>query len=312
MNGHNKSVKLPKIIDGLPIKMAYLPPHFEEIQIYSKNVHKVGLCLVGFFNDFEKGGIYLLGNEEMHYLGSLSHSERQTVLDKFFRYKPSLVIATNNWSDMQEINNCAKKHKVAYATSDESTSEIVLKILKFLDIELAPMLSLHGELIVVYGEGVLIMGESGIGKSETVIELIRRGHHLVADDLVDVRKISHNILTGTAPNNIRYFVELRGIGIINAEKMFGIDAVKMSSQIDLVIEMMDIKNSNSLAPATYDDSSTTILGVALPVIKIPVKSGQNMTTLIEAATMANKQKKFGYNARKELAQILKTSQEREV
>jgi HPr kinase/phosphorylase len=151
----------------------------------------------------------------------------------------------------------------------------------------------------------MITGESGIGKSETVIELIRRGHHLVADDVVEIRKISHETLTGSSPSNIRYFVELRGIGIVNAEKMFGIDAVKMSAPIDLIVELIDTEGPNSLTEAIHNAATTTILGIELPLVKIPVKNGRNMTTLVEAATMANKQKKAGYNASQDLVRILK-------
>ncbi|GHU85090.1 HPr kinase/phosphorylase [Clostridia bacterium] len=305
MTGRIESVSLSEVVEVLGLKMAYQPENIEEIKVFSRNVNKVGLCLVGFFSDFEHGGIYLLGSEEMHYLAGEKSCNRLNVLDKFFSYKPPLVIITDDCGDVDEIDSCAKKHGVAYAFTKDPASVVMVETIKFLGVKLAPRMSLHGELVVIYGEGVLLTGESGIGKSETVIELIRRGHHLVADDVVEIRKISHETLTGSAPDNIRYFVELRGIGIVNAEKMFGIDAVKVSSQIDLVVEMIDVEDQKISAEVICGDATTNILGIDLPIVKIPVKNGRNMTTLVEAATMAIKQKKSGYNAGRDLLHTLR-------
>ncbi|MDR2817113.1 MAG: HPr(Ser) kinase/phosphatase [Oscillospiraceae bacterium] len=305
MAAGNGSVSLSKVIEGLNLKMAYLPENVEEIKVTSRNVNRVGLCLVGFFDSFEHGGIYLFGSEEMHYLLDRKSDNRLDILDRFFSRRPPLVIITDNCGGVDEIDSCARKHKVSYAFAEESASVVMVEAIKFLGISLAPRTSLHGELVVIYGEGVLLTGESGVGKSETVIELIRRGHHLVADDVVDVRKISHEVLTGSAPSNIRYFVELRGIGIVNAEKMFGTDAVRVSSQIDLVVEMTDVEDRSICAGMVGSEFTTNILGIDLPIVKIPVKNGRNMTTLVEAATLATKQKKAGYNAGQDLLRTLR-------
>ncbi|MDR1354491.1 MAG: HPr(Ser) kinase/phosphatase [Oscillospiraceae bacterium] len=305
---NDKGVCLGEVVAALRLQVPYLPKDGGNVRISKSSVKQAGLCLAGFFEGFAECEVYLFGNEEMHYLRSALPDARATMLDVFFCHRPLLVVVTDNCELLPELVLAASKYGVAYARAKEPASFVLLKALEFLASKLASLVSLHGELMVIYGEGVLLTGDSGIGKSETAIELIRRGHHLVADDLVDLRRIAHDTLTGAAPSNIRYFVELRGIGIVNVKKMFGNDAVKMSSQIDLVVEMLDVEGQPLAGGSiTAGGETTNILGLEIPIVKIPVKNGRNMTTLVEAATMANKQKKAGYDAGVALLHGLKAS-----
>ena len=198
----------------------------------------------------------------------------------------------------------APNYEIPILRTDESTTVFISKLMAFLNLQLAPRITRHGVLIEIYGEGVMILGESGVGKSETAIELVKRGHRLIADDAVEIRKASNITLVGSSPDNIRHFLELRGIGIVNARQLFGIGAVKMSTKIDMVVEMELWNPEKTYDRMGVDTHYMTILGVKVPLLNIPVKPGRNLAVIIEVAAMNNRQKKMGYNAAKDLLRQL--------
>ena len=194
----------------------------------------------------------------------------------------------------------AKEYEVPLLRSKESTSNFIAGLIAYLNLTLAPRITRHGVLIEIYGEGVFITGESGVGKSETAIELVKRGHRLVADDAVEIRKVSNISLVGSSPDNIRHFLELRGIGIINARRLFGIGAVKMTEKLDLVVELEQWNSEKVYDRMGVDTEFVSLLGVKVPSLTIPVKPGRNLAVILEVAAMNNRQKKMGYNAAREL------------
>ena len=203
-----------------------------------------------------------------------------------------------------EMMEAAKRHGVALLGTADTTSSLVAALVSYMNVELAPRVTRHGVLVEVYGEGILLVGDSGVGKSETAIELIKRGHRLIADDAVEIRRVSKKSLVGTAPENIRHFIELRGIGIINARRIFGMGAVKLTEKIDMVINLEIWDKTKVYDRMGMENEYTEILGLRVPVLTIPVKPGRNLAVIIEVAAMNNRQKKMGYNAAKELLQNL--------
>ena len=225
-------------------------------------------------------------------------------LKNFFETKPTLVVICRDLPIDDIMLDLAKENEVPLVRAKEGTSEFSAALVSFLNVELAPRITRHGVLVEVYGEGVLILGESGVGKSETAIELIKRGHRLIADDAVELRKVSSRSLVGCAPENIRHFIELRGIGIINARRIFGIGAVKPTSKVDLVI-MLEPWDANKVYDRMgLEEQTLSILDIKLPSTTIPVNPGRNLAVIIEVAAMNNRQKKMGYNAAAELLKKL--------
>jgi HPr kinase/phosphorylase len=233
---------------------------------------------------------------EVSYLNKLSHAERRVIYDRLFSYKfPALVISRNIPLDPVCIE-MAKKHNVTLLRSHEDTSNLVSTIVAYLKAELAPRITRHGVLMEVYGEGLLLMGESGIGKSETAVELVKRGHRLIADDAVEIKRINERSLVGSAPELIRNYIELRGIGIINVAKLFGMGAVKAENQIDLVVNIVPWDHKKVYDRLGLEDHFMELLGVKVPMNTIPVTPGRNLAVILEVAAMNNRQRKMGYNA----------------
>ena len=210
------------------------------------------------------------------------------------------MILSRNLDVPEGMLEAAKKYGIAILRSADTTTELVGALVSYLNVELAPRITRHGVLVEVLGEGILLVGDSGVGKSETAIELIKRGHRLIADDAVEIRRVSSHSLVGTAPENIRHFIELRGIGIINARRIFGMGAVKLTEKIDMAINLEIWDSSKVYDRMGIDNEYTEILGVQVPVLTIPVKPGRNLAIIIEVAAMNNRQKKMGYNAAQEL------------
>lgn len=298
-------VSVLKIIEKIGLNIIDKLININNKLVKSKNVNTAGLCLAGFLENFEPESIYVLGPKEINYLKRMNIDVRIKVLDRFFSLKPAMIVITDEENKIPEIEIVAKKHFICCTQTQEQMAVVMLKIMKFLNAELAQSVSLHGELLVIYGEGVLITGPSKIGKSETAVELINRGHHLVADDVIEVKKVSDQKLVGAAPESIKNFIELRGVGIIDAEKMFGMDAVKISSQIDFAIELIDYGNKDFYSTNLSNKENIEILGIKIPLTRIPVQIGRNIATLVEVATMAEKQKKSGYDATKTLLKNIK-------
>ena len=294
------TVSLQKIIDEFKLDELYLPKAAEEIMISENEVSRPGLQLMNFYEYFNPERIQVLGKMEFAYLSSIGEDQRTDIIDKLFSHKIPVLIITRELECFPEVVVLAEKHSIPVLRSKDSTSNFVAALIAFLNLNLAPRITRHGVLIEIYGEGVLILGESGVGKSETAIELVKRGHRLVADDAVEIRKVSNISLVGTSPDNIRHFLELRGIGIINARRLFGVGAVKVTEKIDMIVEL-EIWNPEKLYDRMGVDSEyISILGVNVPSLTIPVKPGRNLAVILEVAAMNNRQKKMGYNAAQEL------------
>ena len=290
------SVPLKQLVEEFHLEVAYAATDYELIRITVEDVARPGLQLAGYFDHFEPMRLQVMGNVEMSYISKLTEAERAIVFDRFFAYKfPALLIARNMPPDPKCLE-MARKHNITLLRSREATSTIVSAIITYLKGELAPRITRHGVLMEVYGEGLLLTGESGIGKSEAAVELLKRGHRLIADDAVEIRKISGSSLIGTAPEVIRNYIELRGIGVINVAKLFGMGAVKAENQIDLVVNIVPWDHKKVYDRLGLEDHFMELLGVKVPMNTIPVTPGRNLAVILEVAAMNNRQRKMGYNA----------------
>ena len=298
------SVPLSEIVERLKLDKVYLSENYEDIKISSMEINRPGLELTGYFEFFDNKRIQILGNTEFSYLGRFGSEAQRMVIDSIFSFGPPAVIICRQIEPSNVILECAKLHKVSIFRTDENTSDLTARLVQFLNRELAPRITRHGVLVEVYGEGCLLIGDSGVGKSETAIELIKRGHRLVADDAVEILRTSINTIIGQSPQNIRHFIELRGIGIINARQLFGMGAVKTSEKIDMVVNLELWDNTKVYDRMGLDNEVMEILGVEVPTMTIPVKPGRNLAVIIEVAAMNNRQKKMGYNAAKDLLKSL--------
>lgn len=293
-------VSLKKIIDELSLEVIYTPEETEKIFVDENEVNRPGFQLMGFYEYFNPERIQIVGKMEFAYLSTLDDKTRYDRIKMLMSYKiPALIIA-RELPCFPEMEELAKEFEVPLLRSKESTSAFMASLIAFLNLNLAPRITRHGVLIEIYGEGVFITGESGVGKSETAIELVKRGHRLVADDAVEIKKVSNISLVGSSPDNIRHFLELRGIGIINARRLFGMGAIKMTEKIDLVVEMEQWDPEKIYDRMGVDTEFVSILGVKIPSLTIPVKPGRNLAVILEVAAMNNRQKKMGYNAAQEL------------
>lgn len=299
----NFSVSLDKIINEFSLEPVYMPTAAEDICISSADVNRPGLQLAGFFEFFDSARLQILGKTEMEFLCRVD-SEGDDSLDKFIGLKPAGIIISRSLEIPDRMKSLCEQHSVPLMRTDDSTSSFMSGLISFLNVELAPRITRHGVLVEVYGEGLLIIGESGVGKSETAIELVKRGHRLIADDAVEIRKVSNKTLVGTSPENIRHFIELRGIGIINARRIFGMGAVKQTEKIDMVINMEPWDSEKIYDRMGVDGETMELLGITVPSLTIPVKPGRNLAVIIEVAAMNNRQKKMGYNAALELLKKL--------
>ena len=299
------TVTLSKVMKELSLNPISMPDDPDRILISSTDVNRPGLELNGFFDYYDKDRIIILGNAETAFLNSISPERRLRVLDQIFSKRPPAVIIARGLKPVPELLQSTKENDVPLLSTSETTSSLVARLVSFMNVELAPRITRHGVLVEVYGEGILLVGDSGVGKSETAIELIKRGHRLIADDAVVIRRVSAISLVGEAPDNIRHFIELRGIGIINARRIFGMGAVKMTEKIDLVINLELWDNQKTYDRMGIDNEYTEILGIKVPMLTIPVKPGRNLAVIIEVAAMNNRQKKMGYNAAQELLKNLR-------
>ncbi|MFV0412135.1 MAG: HPr(Ser) kinase/phosphatase, partial [Oscillospiraceae bacterium] len=244
--------------------------------------------------------IQILGNAEMGYLEGLSKEERRRRLRALFSTKPPTIVITRGLEPFDEILEFAKEYGVPVLSTLEATSSFMSGVISLLSVELAQRITRHGVLVEVYGEGILILGDSGVGKSETAVELLKRGHRLIADDAVELRRVSNRTIVGQAPENIRHFIELRGIGIINVARIFGTGAVKNSEKIDLVVELEPWDKHKNYSRTGLENNTIDILGLKVPLTVIPVMPGRNLAVILEIAAINNRQKAMGYNAAMEL------------
>ena len=273
---------------------------FEEIQITVADVTRPGLQLAGYFDQFGPDRIQVLGNMETAFLANLSSEERLARLDSLFSKGIPCLILTRNHDAWPELLQCAQKYSIPVLRTVEVTAMFTSSLVKYLNVELAPRTSLHGVLIEVYGEGILILGESGVGKSETALEVVKRGHRLIADDLVEVRRVSDTTLLGRAPEIIRHLIEIRGIGILDVKELYGVSSVKMQENVDFVINLELWDDQKHYERLGIKEEETDILGIKVPSITIPVRPGRNLAIIVEVAAINFRQKKMGYNAAKAL------------
>ncbi|MBQ8356409.1 MAG: HPr(Ser) kinase/phosphatase [Clostridia bacterium] len=293
------SIPLSSLIDEFTLTPVYLPDDAEKIMISNTEVNRPGLALAGFFEKFEHTRIQLVGIAEYRYLEERDEAKRNAKIDDFFRHKPVAVIMTTALEPFPRMREMAESNGVPLLIVREKTSPFMAALIAYLNVQLAPRITRHGVLVEVYGEGLLLLGDSGVGKSETAIELVKRGHRLIADDAVEIKRVSAKTLVGEAPAIIRHYVELRGIGIVDVRRLFGMGAVKNSERIDLVINLEPWVQGKMYDRLGLDKQTMEILGVEIPSITIPVKPGRNLAIILEIAAMNNRQKKMGYNTAEE-------------
>lgn len=297
-------VTLQEIIDELKLEVIHLPKDSEEIKVTSSDVNRPGLQVAGFFDYFDNRRVQILGKVEYTYLNSLGEEERRKRLERLFETKIPAVVITRQLEIFPEMIEFSDQYCVSVLRSAQSTSYFMSSLIAYLNVQLAPRITRHGVLVEIYGEGVLMLGESGVGKSETAVELVKRGHRLVADDAVEIKKVSAKSLVGSAPSIIRHFIELRGIGIIDVKKIFGMGAVKDTEKIDLVINMEEWDEKKQYDRLGLETQKTNILGLEIDSLTIPVRPGRNLAVILEIAAMNNRQKRMGYNAAQALNERL--------
>ena len=271
------TVGLEKIIEEFKLEEICVPN--KKIKIETAEVNRPGLQIAGFFDYFEVRRLQIFGMVECTYLSGLTPEERYKSIDALFSRKIPAVIITRNQDVFPEVSELAEKHGVNVLRTSMSTSYFMSALIAFLNVELAPSITRHGVLVEVYGEGVLILGESGVGKSETAVELMKRGHRLVADDAVEIKKVSAKSLVGTSPEIIRHFIEIRGIGIVDVKKIFGMGAVKDTEKIDLVIHLEVWQKGKQYDRLGLVDEYTNILGIDVPSLTVPVRPGRNLAVI---------------------------------
>ena len=298
----NYSVPLTTLVREFGLQVTYAATDYQKIRLTVEDVARPGLQLAGYFDHFEPMRLQVMGNVEISYLSKLSAAERLMIYDRLFSYKVPAVLIARNLPMNDECLIMARKHNVTILHSGEATSTIVSSIVAYLKAALAPRITRHGVLMEVYGEGLLLIGESGIGKSEAAVELLKRGHRLIADDAVEIKKISGSSLVGTAPELIRNYIELRGIGIINVANLFGMGAVKAENQINLVVNIVPWNTQEVYDRLGLEDQYMEILGVKVPMNTIPITPGRNLAVILEVAAMNNRQRKTGYNAAMEFTE----------
>ena len=293
-------VKLAKLAEALKLQNLTPEIDMEKIELTTKDINRPALQLAGYYEHFSSERVQIIGYVEYSYIMQMEREERQERFEKFISSGIPCVIFTTLTEPTGQMIETALKYKVPLLVTSRTTSSFMAEIIRWLGLELAPSLSIHGVLVDVYGEGVLIMGESGIGKSEAALELVRRGHRLVSDDIVIIRKVSDATLIGNAPDVTKHLIELRGIGIIDVRMLYGVEHVKDSQEIDLVIKLEDWNKEKEYDRLGLVDEYTEILGNKVVQHSLPIRPGRNLAVIVETAAVNHRQKKMGYNAVHEL------------
>ena len=294
-----KSVKLTTLIEEFNLDTIYSPGNLDSVLITRPEVNRPGLPLAGFFDYFDAERIHIIGRVEAIYLAKCSPEERREKLHAFMSRKPVCIITARNIGPYPEMIEFAEEFEIPLLKTAVSTNSFISMVIASLKVHLAPTITRHGVLVEVYGEGILITGDSGIGKSEAAIELIKRGHRLIADDAVEISKVSEKTLVGKAPEIIRYYMELRGIGIIDIRRIFGAGAVKATEKIELVINFEPWIEGKIYDRLGIETEYVDILGIKVPSINLPVRPGRNLAVIMEIAAMNSRLKKMGYNTAEE-------------
>lgn len=294
MKGNHK-IALSVIVEEFHLEVIVRPQNYSEIMIESPEVNRPGLALAGFYDVFEKERIQLIGRAEKKYLEALEPSTKRVILQKFVDAKPVAIIYTTDLPADEALVERAEKQGVPVLRTSTKTSPIMSSLIASLNSHLAPRITRHGGFVEVYGEGLLLLGDSGVGKSETAIELVKRGHRLIADDAVEIKRVSEKTLLGSAPEMIRHYVELRGIGIVDIRRLFGIGSVKNTERVDLVIQLENWVEGKMYDRLGMEEETINILGIDVPSVTVPVRPGRNLAIILEIAAMNNRQKRMGYN-----------------
>lgn len=292
-------VKLTKLVDEFSLEGIVVPDNINDIVVTRSDVSRPGLPLCGYFEYFEGGRIQIMGRMEISFIESLSPEKRIEALSNFLSKGVVCVVVTAGLDVCEDLVDLCKEYNTPLYRTTNDTSNFTAALIASLNIHLAERITLHGVLIEVYGEGILLLGDSGMGKSETAIELVKRGHRLIADDSVDIKRVSAKTLVGSAPEIIRHYVEMRGIGIVDIRRIFGMGAIKLSEKIDLIINIEDWEKGKVYERLGLVDTYTDILGIKIPSITVPVTPGRNLAVIIEIAAMNNRQKRMGYNTAEE-------------
>lgn len=290
------SYKLKSLIEELKMDLILPSKDYDNVLLVTSEVHRPGLQLAGFYDYFDPTRVQLIGRMEVAFLQKMSAGERRAAIDTYMSRKMPVIIFCHEAEVLPEFIEAAEKHDITLAQSANETSTVMADVIRVLKTALAPRVTRHGVLVEVYGMGLLLLGESGVGKSEAAIELLKRGHRLIADDAVEIRAIDGNQLDGTAPELIRHYVELRGIGVIDVRQIFGVGAVKAHQNIHLVVNLVPWREGMLYDRLGISEHKMTILNVELPVVTIPVKPGRNLAVILEVAAMNQRQKLMGYNA----------------
>ena len=298
------SYRLAKLNEDLKTDVVHQSTDFENVLIYTGDVHRPGLQLADFFEHFEPTRIQLIGLMESVYMQTHTVDDQVRKWEALMKRKIPALILCHGADVSNELLDAAKKFDVTILRTAANTTDIMSSIIRIVKREVAPRLTRHGVLVEVYGMGLLLMGESGVGKSETAIELLKRGHRLVADDAVEIRAIDVDILQGEAPELIRHYVELRGLGIIDVRQIFGLGAVKAFQNIHLIVNLEPWKEESNYDRLGISENTVEILGVRIPTVTIPVKPGRNLAVILEVAAMNQRQKFMGYNAAVEFTKSL--------
>lgn len=295
------SVKIRTIVEELGLTPLHTSADYDTRILTVADVNRPALQLTGFYNYFDPKRLQIIGRVESTYLELKTADERRNCFEELMKLNIAALVICHNTVAFPECLEMAEKYDCNVFTTTEDTSDFMANVIVSLHTHLAPRTTVHGVLVEVHGEGVLLTGESGIGKSETALELIKRGHRLIADDAVEIKRVGKDSLIGSAPELIRYYMELRGIGVINVRHIYGVGAVKPESGIDLVVKMEPWEEGKAYDRLGLTDESESILGVKLPLVTIPVRPGRNLAVILELAAMNNRQKKMGYNAAAALA-----------
>lgn len=301
------SVALTKLVEQLKLNNETPEIDMADIAITLPDINRPALQMAGYFDHFDSERVQIIGYVEYTYLEHLPREKKLPVYEQFLASKIPCVVYTTKTTPDVDMMDLAKKYNVPVLTTPQSTSAFMAEIIRWLNVELAPCISIHGVLVDVYGEGVLITGESGIGKSEAALELIKRGHRLVSDDVVELRKVSDVTLIGSAPDITRHFIELRGIGIIDVKTLFGVESVKNTQGIDLVIKLEEWDKEKEYDRLGLEEEYIEYLGNKVVCHALPIRPGRNLAVIVESAAVNHRQKKMGYNAAQELYNRVQTS-----
>ena len=294
------TVELTKLVDKMELINCTPEIDISKMVLTQPQVNRPGLQLAGFFDSFYSDRIQIIGSMEYAYMEKMEQDHAIRVMRKLMEYKIPCLVFSRSLPVSEELRQLAIEHGIPIFQTSKTTSDFMGEVIRWLKVELAPRISIHGVLVDIYGEGILITGESGIGKSETALELIKRGHRLVSDDVVEIKKVSDDTLIGSAPDITRHFIELRGIGIVDVKSLFGVQSVKHTQSIDLVIRLEEWDRNREYDRMGLEDKYTEFLGNKVVCHDLPIRPGRNLAIICESAAVNYRQKKMGYNAAQEL------------